>query len=267
MRLNFSSRQPRGAVAIETLLAVPLIVLVFLFFIQLLWIGYAQVNLWRAASQAARVGAMTSANSDLMHRRVSDVMSRLRPIGVERPEFTDAVTHRLKGLGHYQIERAYGRASIQLVGPTRLDFEDWGDRTTGLLIAPGRTTDPTKLQPRSGVLDFAGGLPRGRASKKTILDASLLRIDVQYGLGLNVPVVGRLLASGLAWASGCNELREGNFGALYLGSSALTSPIQGGAGWSRCRGLFGIGDQGPYLMLRAIGIAQLHTDLDINRLE
>lgn len=258
-------RRPHGSLAVETLLVLPLMVFAFLFFLQIAWVAYAQFTLWRATAQAARVGAISSIDLDMMHRRLSDVMSRTKISRVAEPTWTDVVAHRLQSLSSHQVDRLLGRVTIKILSPSSQGFDDWQDDQAGLLPAPGRVSDPMGRQPRHGVLDHKDGLVRGKVSKQSFIDATTLKIDVRYGLPLEVPLVGHLLAKTIAWSQGCASEPVGSFGLLRhvrSDSSGLgISSISLG-----CAALVGLNGEKPRLFLRAVGVAQMQTDTPRERI-
>jgi hypothetical protein len=258
-------RGPRGSLTIETLLALPLITFVFLFFLQITWVAFAQFTLWRATAQAARVGAISSVDLDLMHRRLSDVMSRTKVIRAAEPTWTDVVAHRLKALSGHQVDRLLGRVTIKVLSPSSQSFDDWHDDQTGLLPAPGRVSNPRGRQPRYGVLDYRDGVPRGKVSMQSFMDATTLKIDVRYGLPLEVPLVGHLLAKTIAWSQGCASEPGESLGLLRQVPSdgaRLGAPSLG----LGCAALVAANGEKPRLFLRAVGVAQMQTDTPRDRI-
>jgi hypothetical protein len=252
-------RRPLGSLAVETLLVLPLITLAFLFFLQIAWVAFAQFTLWRATAQAARVGAISSVDLDMMHRRLSDVMSRTKVIRATEPTWTDVVAHRLKSLSGHQVDRLLGRVTIKVLSPNSQGFDDWYDDQTGVLPAPGRVSNPMGRQPRHGVLDQKHGLPRGKVSMQSFIDATTLKIDVRYGLPLEVPLVGHLLAKTIAWSQGCSVEPVEPLGLLRpmpserVGLAAPSSKMS-------CAALFSANGDKPRIFLRAVGVAQMQTD-------
>lgn len=258
-------RRPYGSLAVETLLALPLIVLAFLFFLQIVWVAFAQFTLWRAASQAARVGAISSVDLDMMHRRLSDVMSRTKLILAAEPTWTDVVAHRLKSFSGYQVDRLLGHVTIKVLSPNSQGFDDWHDDQTGLLPAPGRVSNPMERQPRHGVLDRKDGLARGKVSMQSFLEATTLKIDVRYGLPLEVPLVGHLLAKTIAWSQGCASEPAVNFGLLRQVPSD-NAPLSVPSLRLGCSALVAVNGEKPRLFLRAVGVAQMQTDTPRDRI-
>jgi hypothetical protein len=258
-------RRPRGSLAIETLLALPLIALVFLFFLQIAWVAFGQFTLWRAAAQAARVGAISSIDLDMMHRRLSDVMSRTKVIRAAEPTWTDVVAHRLKSFSGHQVDRLLGHVTIRVLSPNSQGFDDWHDDQTGLLPAPVRVSNPMERQPRHGVLDHKDGLARGKVSMQSFLDATTLKIDVRYGLPLEVPLVGRLLAKTIAWSQGCASEPVESFGLLRQGpvDSRGLGVLPSSSG---CSALVAVNGEKPRFFLRAVGVAQMQSDTPRDRI-
>jgi hypothetical protein len=241
-----------------------LIALVFLFFLQIAWIAFAQFTLWRGAAQAARVGAISSVDLDLMHRRLSDVMSRTKVIRAAEPSWTDVVAHRLVSLSGYQVDRLLGRVTIKVLSPNSQGFEDWHDES-GLLPAPGRVSNPMGRQPRHGALDQKDGFARGKVSMQSFIDATTLKIDVRYGLPLEVPLVGHLLAKTIAWSQGCSREPAEPLGLLGH-SPSVGAGFGGPSVGLACAALVVSNGEKPRLFLRAVGIAQMQTDTPRDRI-
>jgi hypothetical protein len=72
------------------------------------------------------------------------------------------------------------------------------------------------MQPASGRAGERSGEPIGAASGQTLSDANLLRLRLDYGVPLVVPVAGRLIAWALRAWDGCTASAPRRYGALAL---------------------------------------------------
>jgi hypothetical protein len=79
------------------------------------------------------------------------------------------------------------------------------------------------MQPETGRAGDRAGEPIGASSGQTLNDANLLRLRLDYGVPMVVPVAGRLIAWALAAWDGCTLGTPRRYGAL-----ALDAPAMGG---------------------------------------
>ena len=73
-----------------------------------------------------------------------------------------------------------------------------------------------------------GNLPVGVVSEQTLLEANTLKLRLQFGVPLNMPIVGPLLDRSLALWSGCgwlNSSRKETIGLVNYGHGANVSML------------------------------------------
>jgi hypothetical protein len=103
--------------------------------------------------------------------------------------------------------------------PTPESFDDWaeparnanGELLEGVREIPNDNLGvrSTRMQPASGLAGLRGAEPIGQVSSQTLNDANLLRLRLDYGVPLVVPLVGRLMAWTLRVWDGCEGLQSG----------------------------------------------------------
>lgn len=204
-------RQPQsGIAAIETLLAAPIVLLLGLSVLQwgLLFQGRGAVA--HAAQEAARAGSVDHASADAIERGFARGLAPWL-YGASGPEEHAANVARTHA--HLAQGRAAGWATWRRLAPTAESFTDWaetardedGQPIEGLLEIPNDnlTLRSGLRQPASGVAGYRGAEPIGSASKQTLSDANLLKIEVVYGVPLTVPLIGRLAAWLMRSIDGC----------------------------------------------------------------
>jgi hypothetical protein len=158
----------RGAAIVETLIVMPVLVMVILGAIQTAMIYEAKATLNHATLQAARSGAVN--NADLNSIR-GGLARGLLPL--YSPESS------LAGLGSTlasEVLPDVATSSIRILNPTQEAFNDFGVNVGGVIEIP---SDRLYLRPTSV----------GASSGLTIQDANILRVQVRYGYELKVPLV------------------------------------------------------------------------------
>ncbi|MBU6269783.1 MAG: pilus assembly protein [Betaproteobacteria bacterium] len=241
-------RRVSGAAALETLLAVPLVLLASLLALQFALVLNARQAVVHAAIEGARTGAVNHAD----------------PRAIERG-FARGITPWLIGSqGALDHEQAVWRAGMHLYGgmldgwvrwrqlsPTEASFQDWAVPVlddAGLPIPGSREIPADHLDARrwlAGGGAEAGALPGegpvGAASGQTLSEANLLKLEFTYGVALVVPLAGRLAAWAMARIEGCPAAAAaaaagagaGQVGASRLGALALGAPPPVIAPWVR----------------------------------
>ncbi len=238
-RLNATGRRVLGAAALETLLAVPIVLLAGLFALQFALVLNARQAVVHAAVEGARTGAVGHAD----------------PRAIERG-FARGITPWLIGSqGALDHEQAVWRAWLHLqegllggwvrwrqLSPTEASFHDWAVPVldeAGLPVPGSREIPTDHLDARRwlagggaemGMLPGEG--PVGPTSGQTLSDANLLKLEFTYGVALVVPLVGRLAAWAMARIKGCPGggavalpgSDSGHAGAPRLGALSLGAP-------------------------------------------
>jgi hypothetical protein len=104
---------------------------------------------------------------------------------------------------------------VQL-SPTTASFDDWAEPArdaNGGLMADVREIPNDNLVARA---EASGAPAVGAASGQTLADANLLRLRLEYGVPLVVPVVGRLIASAVRVWNECEIGAPKRIGLIRL---------------------------------------------------
>lgn len=212
-----------GVSAVETLVALPIVLVAGLGVVQLGLLYRAHHAVGYATYEAARAGSVSHASPE----SVRDGFARgLAPwfAGASSPD--EQVAAIAAARAHVAQLEAVGRLRIEQLAPTAASFTDWAE--------PARDADgrpmPDLLEipndnlahrvraarPASGVAGLRDGEAIGSASGHTLADANLLKLRVRYGVALDVPLAGRLIAATLRAWNGCEPPRTVRLGALEL---------------------------------------------------
>ena len=117
---------------------------------------------------------------------------------------------------HIRQGEAIGWIQLAQLSPTNASFDDWAEPArdaNGGLLADVREIPNDNLVARAE----ASGTPAvGAASGQTLADANLLRLRLDYGVPLVVPVVGRLISSAVRVWNGCEIGSPKRIGLIRL---------------------------------------------------
>jgi len=144
----------------------------------LLYHGKTTLNY--ATFEAARVGAVTNAQSQAMRKELGFRLAAVESGDGSSEKALDAIGVSLVNAGDI--------VSTQLIilNPTMAAFEDWGvlDKAGVRRVIPNAHLQhkSTEIGPVSGV---------------SLQDANLLKVEVTYGMNMKVPVVAELVASAM----------------------------------------------------------------------
>jgi hypothetical protein len=195
---------------VETLLALPILLIVGLGALQFGLILQARHALNFALIEAARAGSVDHADPISIR---SGLARGLLPWLYGASDSAEYARNLLRADVHLLEGEATGWVMLDQVSPTPESFDDWaqparnanGDVIDGLREIPhdNLLTRSTRTQPASGVAAMRGQEPIGQISGQTLTDANLLRLRLDYGVPLVVPVVGRLMAWTLRVWDGC----------------------------------------------------------------
>lgn len=205
-------RVQRGASAIEFAIAAPIVLLLGLGALQWALVFHARQAIEHAAIEAARSGSVGNALPGPIETGLArgllpywSTLPEIRTLG-DRELATAAARVRL------QQARAAGWVVIRRIAPTRESFadwaepalDDWGRPVAGLLEIPNDNLHYAEQRaPADGAAGTHLGLPVGRRSGQTLLDANLLKIEIVYGVPMTVPLVGRIAALAGRAIGGC----------------------------------------------------------------
>lgn len=231
---GLTRRKPAGFSLVETLLALPILIFALFTLVQIGLLWHARFSLQHAVLVAAR-HASVSHGSDGAIR--DGLVQGLLPLVGRSPAVSGIPESLLRSGAQLAEGLAMGWLRWEVVSPTRQSFQDWGvpaDRhlspsaATGEIEIPSISLSSLALRrlPASGVQHRSAGLPVGVASGQTLIEANLLTLRLHYGVPLNMPVAGQLIARSLALWSGCgwiNTREKDKFGLVNYGDGADAS--------------------------------------------
>jgi hypothetical protein len=160
-------RAQQGAAIVETVIVMPVLVMIILGAIQMALIYEAKATLNHAVLQAARSGAVN--NADLSSIR-GGLARGLLPL-YSPDSSVGGLSSKLA-----EVLPDVATSSIRILNPTQEAFGDFGVNVRGVREIPSDRLHlrPTTVGARSGL---------------TIQDANILRVQVRYGYELKVPIV------------------------------------------------------------------------------
>lgn len=220
-----------GVAIVETLIAAPVVLWLGLAVLQWALVFHARSAVVFALSEAARAGAVSGADPQAIDRGLA------RGLAPFLGGAADAAGHlaAIAGAqGHVAAGRAGGWLLLRQLSPTAQSFEDWAEDDIDDFGRP----DPSRrvipndnlthrihlTVPAGGVAGHRGDEPIGSRSGQTLADANLLKLELVYGVPLNVPFVGPLAAWALRIVDGCREPE-----ARPVGTMTLAAPDAGAA--------------------------------------
>lgn len=170
--------QPRqhGAAIVEAVVALPILLIVILGAIQFGFIHEAKATLNHAVLQAARAGAVSSADPEAIRQGLASGLAPLHVRGASLRSVAATVA-RLNA-------QLRSDARIRILNPTHEAFDDFAVQIDGLRQIPN-----DRLHTRSTEIGARSGL--------NIQDANLLRVQITYGYELKVPLVDWFISRAL----------------------------------------------------------------------
>lgn len=228
-------RCSRGVSAIEMLLAMPVLLLVGGGALQFGLVYHAKHALNHALLEAARSGSVSHADPVA----IRDGLARgLTPWLYGAADLGEYALNLVRASAHVAQAEALGGLRLERVSPTEASFLDWaepardgaGEPIAGVVEIPNDDLvhRMRRAPPGGPAAGDRRGEPIGAASGQTLADANLLRLRLDYGVPLAVPVIGRVLAWSMRAWHGCGPTSARRLGALDLG----TPPGPGGPPWA-----------------------------------
>lgn len=211
---------------IEALVGVPLLLLLALAVLQLALLMHARDALHVALLEAGRAGSVAHASRAAIEAGLARGLSPLLPTGGQAPDPEGA---RLRAAAELRSGLRDGWIRLQKMSPTRESFADWGQPARD---DAGEPIDGTEIPvdnlavesrrrtPASGEAGLPGDAPIGRVSGQTLIDATLLKLQLDYGVPLDVPLAGPMIAWALSAIDGCQPARSRRLGTVDLGRPA-----------------------------------------------
>ena len=224
----------RGASAIEFAVAAPVVLLLGLGALQWALVFHARQAIEHATIEAARAGSVGHALPAAIETGLArgllpywGTLPEIRAAGADRQVAVAAARARLSQA------QAAGWIVVRRLSPMRESFADWGEPALdgwGRPV-PGSIEIPNdnlmfaeQRAPSGGAAGAHLGLPVGRLSGQTLLDANLLKIEIVYGVPMTVPLAGRIAAALGRLAVGCLPADRGGC-AIHDAPDASGSPV------------------------------------------
>ena len=190
----------RGISMIESLIALPLLFIVGLGAVQFALVMHARQALNFALIEAARAGSVGHAEAGAIR---SGLSRGLVPWLYGANDLGEYALNLARAAVHIRQGEALGWMRVAQLSPTNASFDDWAEPArdaNGGLMADVREIPNDNLVARA---EASAAPAVGAASGQTLADANLLRLRLDYGVPLVVPVVGRLISSAVRVWNGC----------------------------------------------------------------
>ena len=207
------SARSRGISMVESLVALPLLFMVGLGAVQFALVMHARQALNFALIEAARAGSVGHAEAGPIR---SGLSRGLVPWLYGANDLGEYAINLARAAVHIRQGEAIGWIQLAQLSPTNASFDDWAEPArdaNGGLLADVREIPNDNLVARA---EASGAPAVGAASGQTLADANLLRLRLDYGVPLVVPVVGRLISSAVRVWNGCEIGSPKRIGLIRL---------------------------------------------------
>ena len=208
-----SGSRSRGISMVEALIALPLLFIVGLGAVQFALVMHARQALNFALIEAARAGSVGHAETNAIR---SGLSRGLVPWLYGANDLGEYALNLARAAVHIRQGEAIGWIQLAQLSPTNASFDDWAEPArdaNGGLLADVREIPNDNLVARA---EASGAPVVGAASGQTLADANLLRLRLDYGVPLVVPVVGRLNSSAVRVWNGCEIGSPKRIGLIKL---------------------------------------------------
>ncbi len=203
-------RKTGGSAAIEWLAAAPIVMLLGLGVLQWGLVFFSRSSLEYALTQAAREGAQGNAFVASIESGLARGLIPYWGLATSGQALDLALPRALIRL---HAEKATGALVWRQLAPTDESFTDWavpardalGDEIASLVEIPNDA-----LQFRQQTV--------GASSGQTLKDANLLKLEMRYGITLNVPLIAPLAVRIMEQINGCSGA---SVGGMVLGTIRL----------------------------------------------
>jgi hypothetical protein len=209
-RVARRSARQRGASAIEFAIAAPVLLVLGLGALQWALVFHARQAVEHAAIEAARAGSRGHALPEAI---ATGLARGLLPYWAALPAVRSAAD-REQAVAAARARVAQASAAgwivVRMISPTVESFADWGEPAldgfgrpiAGLIEIPNDSLEFAEQRSPRG----------GSGSGQSLLDANVLKIEIVYGVPLDVPLVGRIAAAAGRLAVGCLDAARGGCG-------------------------------------------------------
>lgn len=248
---------------VEALIGLPALCLLGLSVVQIALLMHARDALRYAVFEAARAGSVAHARRDAIE---SGLARGLAPMFAAGPGGPDSGAPVVRSDAALRAGLNAGWIRLRTLSPTRESFSDWGtpapsagNGTSEVIEIPvdNLPTESLRRQPASGAIGDRAGAPIGSASGQTLADASLLRLELIYGVPASVPLAGQVIVWALRIMDGCLSPARKQIGLIDLGQPART-----GAGRNWACAIYEAVDargQRPRLPIRVTALIRMQT--------
>jgi len=195
-RIHPKHDNQRGASLVEATIVFPIFIFTVLAIMQAAMVYYAKSNVNYAAFEAARAGTVGNANVGAINTGFQKGMLPYYGGGRSESELADTLARLSTDLGGTAVR-------VEILSPTQESFTDYASPA---LQAAMKSSEP--VIPNVGLDELmcprdvpaCMNDPQTNASGQTLLDASLLKLRVTYGIppAKQMPMVGRFYT----WALG-----------------------------------------------------------------
>lgn len=265
------SHRPYGMSIVESLLALPVLLFVGFVIVQIGLLWHAKFAVSHAALLAARHASLHHGSNAAVRDGVIQGLFPLMGRANSMSEMSKAV---FKSGAEVAQGIAMGWIRWEILSPTRQSFADWGTPGDPILspgVSPGDIEIPAhgvaglalRRRPASGVAEVIQGLPVGTRSGQTLLEANNLKLHLQVGIPLQMPLAGPLLARVLGLWSGCGfglSQPKHRVGLVDFGSDTAASLLHPSI---ECRALAAVDVQGrwrPRWPVEASAMVQMQSN-------
>ncbi|MCO5108392.1 MAG: pilus assembly protein [Burkholderiaceae bacterium] len=225
----------RGTAFVETLVAVPIVLLLGLGALQWSLLFHARTALEYALLEAARAGSVAQARPDAIE---AGLARGLMPFWFGIDASSSWASSVAASNAQLRQGIAAGWVSWRQLAPTVESFGDWGEAArdaagypvASLVEIPNDSLQWASLrQPAGGVAGMRGDEPIGARSMQTLNDANLLKLELRYGVPMSVPLVGRIAVWVMRVADGCEAPSGRRLGTVDLG---VPAPVGAPRAWA-----------------------------------
>lgn len=194
-------KKEKGQGSIELLIAAPVLLFAGLIILQVFLLMQARQALRLGALEAGRAASVAYGDPQAA---LQGLAQGLAPWWIGAGQTHDAVTAPLRTRVHLAQSLAQGRLRITQLAPNEAAFTDWAvpatDDAGGLLAGQREIPNDalrirsTETQPQTAAAGLSNGQPLGVQSGQTLLQANVLRLQIDYVVALRVPLAGQAIA-------------------------------------------------------------------------
>ena len=200
-RMSRRGRGSGGQGMVELLVAAPVVLFAGLVIVQVVLLMQARQALRLGVLEAARAASVAHADPQAA---IQGLARGLAPWWAGAQQTQDALIAPVRTQIHLTQALASGRLRITQLAPTEAAFIDWAVPATneeGQLLSGQREIPndalrirSTETQPQTALTGLRNGQPIGARSGQTLLQANVLKLQVDYVVPMRVPLAGQAIA-------------------------------------------------------------------------